>query len=323
MYHYVRHFDGARFPKIKGLDVRTFREQLRWIRANSNPISLAFFVAALDGAVDLPPRASLLTFDDGYAEHFGHSLPVLDELKIPAAFFAPVRAVRDGVLLDVNKIHFVLASASDHDSLLRRLFELLRPFRRDFDIAADEALIQTIDTSSRFDPPSVILFKRLLQRELPLPVRTSIADQIFEELVGVAPGVFARELYMTPDQLSYLARNGMAVGGHGFDHLWLGTLPPADQEAEIVESRKFLEKIGSDVSALSFAYPYGSFDQHTPDLLRAHGFRVAFTTRTAVVEFDQRSAESQRYMIPRLDTNDLPPIASSVTAHWHEARVAR
>ena len=118
MYHYVRPLARTRYPAIKGLDLQCFRGQLAYIRRHYHPITAADLVAAVrqrdgTGVWELPPSSILLTFDDGYADHFDHVFPLLDDAGVQGSFFAPGRAVGEGLVLDVNKIHFVLASVDD------------------------------------------------------------------------------------------------------------------------------------------------------------------------------------------------------------------
>ena len=53
-------------------------EQLAWLRENNyKPVSVDQIMAARNGGPELPPRAILLSFDDGYASFYTRVLPVL------------------------------------------------------------------------------------------------------------------------------------------------------------------------------------------------------------------------------------------------------
>src|SRR5687767_5962186 len=110
MYHYVRDLRRSRYPGIKGLTIDAFRGQLAYLRKHYNFVSGAEVIAAIADGHRLAPRAALLTFDDGYIDHFANVFPILDREQIPACFFPPAASVLEGRILDVNKIHFVLAS---------------------------------------------------------------------------------------------------------------------------------------------------------------------------------------------------------------------
>ncbi len=54
-----------------------------------------------------------LTFDDGYKDHFEFVAPILEQQGIDAAFFPVPDSFENGKILDVNKIHYILASAEN------------------------------------------------------------------------------------------------------------------------------------------------------------------------------------------------------------------
>jgi biofilm PGA synthesis lipoprotein PgaB len=72
--------------------VRTERliEQLAWLRENGyQPVSVDQVLAARKGGHDLPPKAVMLSFDDGYSSFYTRVMPVLRAYKWPA-LLAPV-----------------------------------------------------------------------------------------------------------------------------------------------------------------------------------------------------------------------------------------
>jgi peptidoglycan/xylan/chitin deacetylase (PgdA/CDA1 family) len=67
--------------------VDEFRRQMKFIREHYHPLSLDCFMDSLLEQRELPPKAVVVTFDDGYRENFLHAYPVLQEFEIPATFF--------------------------------------------------------------------------------------------------------------------------------------------------------------------------------------------------------------------------------------------
>jgi peptidoglycan/xylan/chitin deacetylase (PgdA/CDA1 family) len=110
MYHYVRDLKHSRYPDIKGIDISLFREQIIYLKKHYKFITMEMLIDAIDNNTSLPEKSVLLTFDDAYIEHFNLVFPLLDELKIQGSFFPPVKAITEHTVLDVNKIHFILAS---------------------------------------------------------------------------------------------------------------------------------------------------------------------------------------------------------------------
>ena len=302
MYHYVRELPYTRYPEIKGLKTSLFKEQLAYMQKYYTFVRGRDLIAAVYEGRELPERAAWLTFDDAYSDHYENVFPILDELGIEGAFFAPVKAITQHEVLDVNKIHFILASVKDVKSLVRELDHLLDTYREEYHLESSERYWQKLAQPSRFDPAEVVYVKRMLQVELPEKLRNILADTLFREYVSDDEAAFSRELYMSEDQLKCMVRHGMYVGSHGYDHYWLDSLPPEKQAEEIDQSLAFLESIGSDTEHWIMNYPYGAYNDSLIDIIKARGCKLAISTRVAVATLDAAHA----YTLPRLDTNDLP-----------------
>ncbi len=71
MYHYIRDLKNSRFPRTKGLATELFSEQLLYLRKHYHPITVGEFLHALQNpGYALPPASLLLTFDDGFSDHY-------------------------------------------------------------------------------------------------------------------------------------------------------------------------------------------------------------------------------------------------------------
>lgn len=303
MYHYVRDLAHSRFPAIKGLPVDRFGRQLDYIQSRYTPIAADDLMEALASPhKDLPPNPILLTFDDGYSDHFSSVFPVLDRRGIPGCFFPPAQAILEHKVLDVNKIQFVLAAVPDVGSLLDDLFTSLNEFRAAHALKSREAYLLALTEEHRYDPREVIVFKRLLQRELPAPVRTEIVRRLFARHVTNDETAFACELYMSVDQIACLQRHGMHIGSHSYTHAWLNRIPPEAQAVEVDRSLEFLEVLGAGEYVRSMCYPYGGFDDSLLQVLRGRQFQLGFTVEARVADLDV----DDPLKLPRIDTNDLP-----------------
>ncbi|WP_210713725.1 MULTISPECIES: poly-beta-1,6-N-acetyl-D-glucosamine N-deacetylase PgaB [Pseudomonas] len=87
-YHDIEDRD----PDQRVVAVRTERmiEQLAWLRENGyRPVTVDQILAARNGGPELPAKAILLTFDDGYSSFYTRVLPVLRSYHWPAVL-APV-----------------------------------------------------------------------------------------------------------------------------------------------------------------------------------------------------------------------------------------
>jgi peptidoglycan/xylan/chitin deacetylase (PgdA/CDA1 family) len=302
MYHYVRELARTRYPAIRGRDISGFRRQLDYIAAEHTVVTAQQVVAAVKGGEPLPHDAIWLTFDDGYSDHYSVVFPLLHERGWQGSFFPPARTVQDRQLLDVNKIHFILAAVPDHQCLVEAIREFIDERQGNGSVRPFEEYWTELAKPSRMDPPEVIFIKRVLQHGLPESMRDELAGKLFARYVGVDAAVFAAELYMTPEQLRTMIRCGMYVGSHGARHCWLDRLDPLNQAKEIDASLDFLETLGAPVDDWVMCYPYGAYDDSLMRLLRERRCAVGLTTKVAVA----RLGTDDPLALPRLDTNDLP-----------------
>jgi len=312
MYHYVRDLEHSRYPRIKGLRSAEFAQQLAYLKRHYTIITGFELIDVVTQGSLLPANAVLLTFDDGYADHYTEVFPVLDREKVSGCFFPPGRSISEHVVLDVNKIHFLLASTPDVRPLVEHLLTQIARNESRFGLRTAEEYWRRIAIADRFDSAEIAFIKRMLQRELPLELRASIVDQLFQKYVTTDEASFACELYMTEDQLRVLHRHGMYVGSHGYDHFSLDRLLPADQEAEIDKSLTFLSSLGVEVAQWIMCYPYGAYNDSLLEILKSRNCVAAVTTATDIADLARDSALT----LPRLDTNDLPKVVDAQPSAW-------
>ena len=128
-YHYVRDLKNSRYPEIKGLDTALFCEQLDFFERHFQFITCEQLLEAISGNIDdLPENSVLLTFDDGYQDHFSNVFPILLQRRIQGFFSMPGKILKEHKLLDVNRIHFILATTKI-EQLMKMIFERLDYYR--------------------------------------------------------------------------------------------------------------------------------------------------------------------------------------------------
>ena len=302
MYHYTRDLIHSRYPEIKGMDVALFRKQLEFFSKNFNVVRMEDVIAAISVGKKLPENALLLTFDDGYIDHYTYAFPLLEEFGFQGSFFIPGKTFTTHQLLDVNKIHYILASANIYN-LMEDVLELMNYYRgREFDYASNDELINIYAIANRFDCKETIFVKRILQTVLPEKLRNKISSELFKKYVGVSEERLAYELYMTEEQIRTMKRHGMFIGLHGYDHYWLGNLPEEKMREDI---DKAIESLNEFINPNSWVmnYPYGSYNQSVLDYIKSKGAVVGLTTEVGVADLLSDNA----LKLSRLDCNDFPP----------------
>jgi peptidoglycan/xylan/chitin deacetylase (PgdA/CDA1 family) len=314
MYHYVRDLKNSRYPEIKGLDLSLFIEQVKYIKKHYNPVSMEEVINSIENGDELPSKATLLTFDDAYLDHYTNVFPILDEYKLQGSFYPPAKAISENTVLDVNKIHFILASVHDKTIIIKDIENLINQYKDEYKLESTEYYYRKLAKASRHDTKDVIFIKRLLQVELEEKLRLKMVDELFVKYVGMPESAFSRELYMNQEQLKHMRRSGMHIGSHGYNHYWWNRLEKDELEQELDLSLDFLGKIGGEKDNWTACYPYGSYNDQAIKMLNKKGCRLAVTTDVDIAIADSEN----RFVMPRLDTNDIPKDRNSGTNEWFQ-----
>ena len=302
--HYTRDLKHSRYPEIKGLDKELFKNQIEFMKNSFNVVTMEQVLENIqgEGMHGLPENALLLTFDDGYADNYTVAYPILEEYGLQGSFFIPGKTFATHQLLDVNKIHYILASA-DIYKLVDDLKKQMDYYRgSEYQYASTDELFHDYAVANRFDIKETIFVKRMLQTVLPEKLRNTISSNLFEKYVGVTEEQLAYELYMTEEQIRTIKRHGMFIGIHGYDHYWLGNLPEDKMKQDILMALDTLDEF-IDRKQWVMNYPYGSYNQEVIRYIRQQGACIGLTTDVRVAELGKDSA----FELPRLDCNDFPP----------------
>jgi len=312
MYHYVRDLKRTRYPRIKGLDLARFRGQLEYFGRHYNVIGAGELIRAIAQVEPLPPQALLLTFDDGYLDHFTNVFPLLAQRGWSGCFFPVASTITGCKVLDVNKIHFILASLEDPAPLAERIMSEVSAHRREPHLDEPQRYWERCSADSRYDSAPVTFVKRMLQRELPQNFRANLIDKLFREFVTTDESAFAAELYISADQLRCMIQHGMSVGSHGDGHYWMNTLSPQEQEREVDASLSFLASVGVPFRDWLMCYPYGGLNEGLLSLVAGRGAAVGFATTVGIADLSVNNPLA----LPRLDTNDLPADPEAPACNW-------
>lgn len=303
MYHYVRELPMTRYPKIKGLLTSQFRTQLDFLIENGfHFVSCEQITEAWEGGKELPENSVLLTFDDGYADHYTNVFPILKMHGIPAFFSMPGRILAERHVLDVNKIHFLLA-CKDSKELVPILFKKLNHYRgTEFEVPPNDELYQKVAVANRFDTADTIFIKRILQVELDERLRNMITQELFSEYVTDSEERFSRELYMSEDQVRLMSQSGMSWGLHGYDHYWMNRLSEDTLRMDINKALNVFNGVVPSHGWM-FCYPYGSVSDDVVRVAKEEGAIGGFTTIAGQCCMEKDDI----FHLSRWDTNDFPP----------------
>ena len=287
-YHYVAAEPPAEPRAIFPVTVEGLRTQLELLGRSYEFVSRDELLAAVAGDASLPGRACVVTFDDGLRCQLELALPVLERLGVPAIFFVPGKPLAEGRVLYVHKVHALRERVPDRELLV---------LAGGADVPVDLAL-----EHYRYDDPDAAQLKYLLNMWLPLSERERVVGAAFAE-VFPDEAAFARELYMSREDVAHLERAYRAVGAHSYAHEPLARLDDEALDQDLAAVAVLLEDVtGPRPRALS--YPHGTpstVDARVARSAAAAGFRVAFTMERAL-----NPTLEEPLLLGRLDANDAP-----------------
>lgn len=236
----------------------------------------------------LPPRALVITFDDGYADNADLVLPVLQRHGVCATFFVATGFLDGGLMWNDFVIECLRRSTRLRvDLTALGLHEM--PLGSSSDrLTAIEALLP------------VVKYQTLVAREEMLSRLHTLCGE--PEL--------PRTLMMASAQVRDLAAAGMEVGAHTVNHPILSCESLEAATAEVTQNQRVLQALtGQPVDV--FAFPNGQpgkdYRREHLDVLRACGFRCAVTTAKGIA-----SATDDPLQLPRYTPWDRSPFRWSL-----------
>ena len=311
-YHYVRDTKFTSPYNLKTRSINEFQNQVDYFKKYFHFITINDCIDAINNKILLPENSALLTFDDGYIDHYENVFPILQERDIKGSFFIPTKVLKNRKVLDVNKIHFLLAKITDAKKLIKIIFKYLDHYRKEYLLESNEYLFKKLAHANRWDSKEIRFIKLLLQTELPSILRKKIINKLFLTYVTKDKKAFAEELYMSIKQVKHMIESGMYIGWHGSEHNRMSKLSIDDQEKEIIQAIDFFKEIGSQNQNLIISYPYGDYNNSLIKKLKRNNFDMGLTVKVGIAQMNKNNA----FELPRLDTNDFPTEINAPPNKW-------
>lgn len=241
-------------PGLISASPADFRAQMEVIAHRYTAISLQQLLAVHRGQNPLPPRAVLLTFDDGYQDFERQAWPILKELALPAVLFVPTSFPDEaGPGFWWDRLHAALSRTD----------------------------------KTRIDDPSVGSLelrddgaRRTAHRVLRTHAKTLPHAQAMAWLDALIDGIAevpSLHRVLGWDALRKLASEGLSVCSHGNLHALCTRLSPEDLAADLLTSKSRIEsELGAAAPPPAFAYPAGALDAKAREAVRDAGYELAF-----------------------------------------------
>jgi peptidoglycan/xylan/chitin deacetylase (PgdA/CDA1 family) len=256
MYHRI----CASATPFEGCEVELFRKQMRWLKQNCRPIGPDEVKRCANDTTHGRPSV-LVTFDDGYRDYFDNAYPILKELEIPAVVFLATSFMDNGGMIWTDEVTWAVTHATAGQFALpwaeETIFDFAVPHERE-----------------RFRDQAKLYLKAVPDAE-----RKGQLSRLIECL-GISP----EQLHIDRQMLSWdevrASLDLTTYGGHSHTHPIMSQLDEASLEAEIKTCRDRIQE-ETGLAPKYFAYPNGrlqDFNDTTKQLLKRHGFELAFST---------------------------------------------
>jgi len=241
-------------PKLISATPNVFRQQMKFISANYDLVSMDDLLTASEGGKGLPRRALMVTFDDAYRDFNENAWPVMKELGVPATVFVPT-AYPDNTdrAFWWDRLHNALMLSSR----TRIETEALGPF-------------SFVSTDERF---AVFGMLRNQVKRFSHDQACMLVDDICEQLNDA--GAVGKTV-LGWDELRGLAKAGVTLGPHTRTHPIMTQLNPARVREEVIGSHRDIKKQIGEVLPI-FCYPNGGHDDDVVRILKEERFKIAFT----------------------------------------------
>ena len=251
-----------------------FRRRIEYLQRKRYPIlPLRVAIEALDTG-SLPPCATVITMDDGWAGVYSEALPIIKDLRIPVTVYVTTYYIEHPM-----PVYTVTLSYLFWCTKVRRvdLPRGLGTFQLESEAAKADSVAQEFGASL----PPVDRFKFLKETAEALDVSF---DKIEKQQLFRA---------LDEQQLRDLGDAGVDIQLHTHRHQW--SLDDRGKvELEIFENRQFLERIVSHPLE-HFCYPSGVYGLHQGEWLTALGMKSATT-----IEPGLNYADTPRFALRRL-----------------------
>lgn len=255
MFHRVLPADSPAFRRAEReftFSVEGFAACLDFVKRHYHVVDLDRLMAARNGGRPLPPRAALITFDDGWRDTIDHAYPQLVKRGIPAVLFLSTEVLES----DSNRWwqDALVEATTDPARVVSLAHALGIGGAEPPDMHTLAAALVALPTSRRMELLSRFVDCSDLSRQM----------LVHEDLAGLDP---------------YF----LAVAAHGHSHAPLTAVANAADELALSHAR--VAEIKGNQAAMSF--PHGAFSSETVAAARKAGFEWIFSSLARLNSFER------------------------------------
>jgi peptidoglycan/xylan/chitin deacetylase (PgdA/CDA1 family) len=285
-YHGIWAAGAPHFGNKLFMSAEKFEARLALIRAlGLNVLPMREAIRALFDRT-LPPRAAVITIDDGWATTFSHMLPALERYGYPATIYVQTERIEVGAPVADVALSYALQNCTADEISLEGLSASAKETSQAGSLRDRESRQQAFAAIEQVLARTPIDTHRSLLREL-----YSRLDLDTWLLAKKGPFDLCSE-----DDLVEARRKGFEIALHTHTHS-LGDFSAHAVTSEITRNRASLSRMldRPPESFRHFCWPSGDYTPQAIDHLRATGVDLATTC-----DLDLATAKSDPLALPRL-----------------------
>jgi len=274
MYHRIgsRNDAGGCLGGQDGISRSSFEKQMQFLREHMTPMPLSVLVKSLKFRRRIPPRAVVVTFDDGYADNYLNAYPVLKKYRIPATIFLATGYISTGRRFWWDQLRAMIRQNPDLPLVMAKKGLLPPEIKGGWFSAGQrnqhelvESLISYIWQHQNMRPDKWI---ELLEQEIEHDLLPSD---------DYAP--------LSWEHVQEMSQHDFDFGSHTVSHPNMVHLSSREVEEELGVSKRTIEQhLGRPVEG--FAYPIGRgehYDSRIKALVQKVGFQYACTAQLGCI----------------------------------------
>ena len=276
-YHYLRPIKTLEpFPKILGLTLDEFENQVKMLQKNYQIISLNDVVNFTQKNFNFSKTGMLFTFDDGLSDHY-EAAKILSKFNINGVFYIPT-CIFDNEPANPNIIHYCLANYGINGFISEYIIVMKK-----FGILSEDLFLSF---NKKIDNPWITIekIKKIFKYKLDYIQSRKVLLTIYKNtLLKDFPNIM-EIIHLTKEKTQKMIEMGHYVGVHTHTHISVApsTLTSKEFEKELILPKKILEEtFSTNVDSLS--YPFGEKQDclSSSELLnKTKLYKIAFTVNT-------------------------------------------
>jgi len=259
LYHGVTDIQSRGIENIQGKHIQAsdFANQMEYLRKHCHVLSLDDFLEIQKGGDALPPKSTIVSFDDGFRNNYSIAAPIMEEHQVPAVFYISSGVVSTDIMFWVDILEDAI-NLSGKSTIRVRLDR-----EEEFSIRNDREKLQALARIKGYcKTATAVEVDRIIQE--------------IQEVTDVVATVNHSKNYqkIAWKELKEMHENSLfTIGGHALYHNILSSLGGDLLKKEIRASLDLLE-INLQSPITHYSYPEGQshhYNQEAIDQLKESG----------------------------------------------------